>query len=246
VTVCLLAVFAAGFFYLAHAVGTATYLISLDNRVLTDTASIRSGPLTRFFWGAAVLGDTPSMAALVVLGSFLLAIWGRLGYAMLVVSSVTVAWGLESAVKVMIHRPRPPVATALVQMPSSLSFPSGHALMSLVLFGVLGFVFVKSLRVSVLRALLLLLAAAAVLAIGLSRIYLGVHWMTDVLGSWSLGAAWLILLLGLLLGWTRLGRQIHEPRPWWTETRRIWLTVIIAAVGLAVLILVAHFDPLLA
>ena len=83
------------------------------------------------------------------------------------------------------------MATTLIQVPSSFSFPSGHALISLVFFGMLAFLAVLSVRHRLLKGAMVAASAVAVATVGFSRIYLGVHWMTDVLASWALGAAWL-------------------------------------------------------
>jgi undecaprenyl-diphosphatase len=101
------------------------------------------------------------------------------------------------ALKATFERPRPsfddPVATA-----SWFSFPSGHAMSSIALYGALAYVFadrfgsVRS-RFAGLGGLALLLAA-----IGFSRLYLGVHYLTDVLAGYSAGLAWLLLAIGLL------------------------------------------------
>ncbi|HEV3074420.1 MAG TPA: phosphatase PAP2 family protein, partial [Thermoanaerobaculia bacterium] len=71
------------------------------------------------------------------------------------------------------------------------SFPSGHAMGSLIVLGSIGYVALRlPLRWKVKSAVLAALATAVVL-IGLSRVYLGVHWLSDIAGGWSAGAVWL-------------------------------------------------------
>lgn len=96
---------------------------------------------------------------------------------------------VDSAVKILVDRPRPevdhPVATALGK-----SFPSGHAMSSTIVYGAVLLVFMAALPRR-RRSLALAATAALVLSIGISRLLLGVHFLSDVLGGWVLGLAWL-------------------------------------------------------
>jgi undecaprenyl-diphosphatase len=106
----------------------------------------------------------------------------------LVVTSI-VGGLVDTAVKVLVNRPRPvvdhPVATALGK-----SFPSGHAMSSAVTYGALALVFLPVLPRR-LRPAALGVVVAIVLAIGTSRLFLGVHFVSDVVGGFVLGLAWL-------------------------------------------------------
>ena len=82
-----------------------------------------------------------------------------------------------------------PLATA-----SSFSFPSGHALVSLAVYGSIALVVARHTRSRRLAAAVLAVAAIWILAIGFSRLYLGVHFLSDVLAGYAAGAAWLALL----------------------------------------------------
>jgi membrane-associated phospholipid phosphatase len=244
VAVLLTLAFFWGFIFLARGVVDTSSLISVDGWVWLHMATMRSPAATRLFWGATVLGDTPSMAALVLLAGVLLLAWGRSTYAALVAGSVTLAWGFESLAKAVVHRARPPLG-ALVRLPGNFSFPSGHAVISLVLCGTLAFLVLRSVRSKILRAVLVAVAVVVVLLVGFSRIYLGVHWTTDVIGSWLLGAAWLSASLGTYLVYARTGRRLRESPPWGGPRTRIILSVILAVAALVVVIVDGHFDPLL-
>jgi undecaprenyl-diphosphatase len=97
---------------------------------------------------------------------------------------------VDSAVKVMVNRPRPvldePIATAIGK-----SFPSGHAMSSMVTYGALLLIFLPALR-GRWRVVGIAGTATLVFAIGLSRILLGVHYVSDVIAGWTLGLAWLL------------------------------------------------------
>jgi membrane-associated phospholipid phosphatase len=115
------------------------------------------------------------------------------------------------ALKAAFERPRPafsdPIATA-----SGFSFPSGHAMVSLTVYGALAFVIVATTKSRRARVLVLATAAALVLAIGFSRLYLGVHYVSDVLAAYGAGIAWLMLCGLGLLGALRLSRSAHSFR----------------------------------
>jgi undecaprenyl-diphosphatase len=117
-------------------------------------------------------------------------LWRRRLRLILFLVVTSIAGGLiDSAVKILVNRPRPivdhPVATALGK-----SFPSGHAMSSTVTYGALALVFLPVLPRR-WRPLALAVVVAIVLAIGTSRLFLGVHFVSDVIGGFVLGLAWL-------------------------------------------------------
>jgi undecaprenyl-diphosphatase len=80
----------------------------------------------------------------------------------------------------------------------SLSFPSGHAMMATLGLGMLVYVLIVTRAIrGPLRAVVIALASICVLLIGLSRIYIGVHYPSDVLGGYTAGAAWLGICVGI-------------------------------------------------
>lgn len=116
---------------------------------------------------------------------------------------------LSTLVKLAVARKRPllphPVAHA-----ASASFPSGHALGSIVGVGALLLTFLPAVRRPA-RPALVALGAAVVLAIGFSRLGLGVHYLTDVLGGYLLGAGWLAVTTAAFTAWRRDLRQTPQP-----------------------------------
>lgn len=142
------------------------------------------------------LGAPTLMMALAVGGALVLASLGEwivLGgwIAAFVGSSVIDNW-----LKLTIHRPRPVYAAALLDHPT-WSFPSGHAMGALVGYGMLAYVLMLAaassppLRRRRMRLAIAAVAISLITAIGLSRLYLGVHYFSDVVGGYAAGLIWL-------------------------------------------------------
>jgi undecaprenyl-diphosphatase len=97
-----------------------------------------------------------------------------------------------NALKLVVNRPRLDLVSHLSHV-STLSFPSSHAMMSAVTYLTLAVLAGHFLSGRMVRVYLLALAALVTLAVGISRIYLGVHWPSDVLAGWCAGFAWTAL-----------------------------------------------------
>jgi undecaprenyl-diphosphatase len=122
---------------------------------------------------------------------------------LLVVQAATVGASLLiSGFKRLYGRVRPPAAERLMTE-SNPALPSGHALGSIVVLGVLAAVVVLVTHRAVLRIGALAAGALGVVVIGVSRLYLGVHWLTDVVTGWLLGGAWLAVGVTTLYVLTR-------------------------------------------
>ncbi len=103
------------------------------------------------------------------------------------------AWAGSLLIKGLVGRPRPPAADRLTVV-HSWSYPSEHAAQALATWGMLALMLMAGRSA---RARVLLAAGAALIAfvVGLTRLYLGAHWMTDVLGGWALAGVWDCLLI---------------------------------------------------
>jgi undecaprenyl-diphosphatase len=126
---------------------------------------------------------------LAVLGY--LVIGGKRAAALLVLVSVAGGVALSSALKIGFDRPRPDLVAHLVDV-HTLSFPSGHAMVSAVAYLTLGALLAQTQVRKGLKAYVITVAVVLTLLIGVSRVYLGVHWPTDVVAGWCAGAAWAI------------------------------------------------------
>jgi undecaprenyl-diphosphatase len=114
---------------------------------------------------------------------------GRGRDAALLAGSVIGASLLNAVIKHLVHRPRPFVVPHLAEV-SNASFPSGHATLSAVAYFTMAALLVRTRHDLGTRLYILLLAIVLVVMVGVSRIYLGVHWPSDVLGGWCFGSAW--------------------------------------------------------
>jgi membrane-associated phospholipid phosphatase len=114
-------------------------------------------------------------------------------------------------VKDLIQRPRP--ASNLVNVIETLnsySFPSGHVMFYLGFFGFIGFLAFSLLKPSLNRSFILVLFGSLILLIGISRIYLGQHWASDVLGAYLLGSLTLVAIIQVYL-WGKSRFFLHQP-----------------------------------
>ncbi len=138
------------------------------------------------------LGSTVVLVLIVLATLFYLLLIGRSRSAAFVLVSVGGGQILSSLLKTGIDRPRPELVSHLVEV-STLSFPSGHAMLSAVTYLTLGAILAPILPGLVTRIYVLGLAVLLTLMVGVSRIYLGVHWPSDVLAGWCAGFAWAML-----------------------------------------------------
>ena len=158
------------------------------------------------------IGSPTMMTVLAFAGALLLATLGE----WIVLGGWAVAFAGASLIdhwlKLTMHRPRPVYAAALLSNPT-WSFPSGHAMGSLVGYGMLAYVLM--LWMSGKRATqrwIAVVAAALVCAIGISRLYLGVHYFSDVVGGYAGGLLWLCVCVSAVeLGrrWERRALRLH-------------------------------------
>lgn len=171
----------------------------LDGAALAESIEDREGGLTAVAVVVTNLGSTVAMAVLaVVVGAWC---WwrGRHGDAVLAVGAMAGASLVFRVLKAVLERSRPPLADHVVPVLNE-SLPSGHATMSIVVLGMI-VVLAWSDRTVVERTALVAAAGLWVAAVGATRVYLGVHWLSDVLAGWAVGAAWLALCVAVWMRW---------------------------------------------
>jgi undecaprenyl-diphosphatase len=138
---------------------------------------------------------------------------GKRRTALLVVAAVGGGMLVSTLTKLGFDRPRPDLVPHATHVYTA-SFPSGHAMMAAVTYLTLGALLARVQPRLRLKLYLIGLAATLTVLVGLSRVYLGVHWPTDVLAGWTLGAAWALACWAIALWLQARGRiETAEPEP---------------------------------
>ena len=182
---------AVAFALLAVAVARRSGPLGPDQRALQDVVNWRSGALTALGKTITTFGTDLVVYPLLVVGA--LVCWRRTGRprpGVLAIAVFVTGQLVRLVINRTIARPRPPAGLHLVSA-SGYAFPSGHTTNATMAYALLAIV----LTMSFPRGRWVFISGAVILAIavGLSRIYLSVHWATDVAGGWLLGSCWLAL-----------------------------------------------------
>lgn len=147
-----------------------------------------------------------TLFSLTVIGYLLLS--GKQRAALVIVLSVSTGLVLSLLLKDLFDRPRPDLVPH-GSIAYTASFPSGHSMMAAVVYLTMAALLARVQRRKRIKAYVLLVALVATLLVGLSRIYLGVHWPTDVLAGWAAGAAW-ALCCWLVARWLQQRGKMEE------------------------------------
>jgi undecaprenyl-diphosphatase len=200
----------AGFAELLDGVLEGDGLATVDKPITRFLVAHRTVAWTRLFTALTDLGGVavlaPLTGALAVLIAARSRSWRPIWVTAVALGGVQL---LVFSLKQIVGRPRPSAALAVTPA-TGFSFPSGHSTSSFVAFTVLAWLAMAVLTRTATRAVMWVLAGMLVVGVGASRIYLGVHYLTDVLGAWILAAAWLSALLTSLTLATGLR---HRTRP---------------------------------
>jgi len=144
------------------------------------------------------LGGMAVLVLMVLAAAGYLLLVGKLRTALLVVVSSTGGILLSSMLKFGFDRPRPDLVSH-GSVVYTASFPSGHSMMAATVYLTLGALLASVEPDNRVRIYLLTLAVVLTVLVGISRVYLGVHWPTDVLAGWTAGATWALSLASLSL-----------------------------------------------
>ena len=134
------------------------------------------------------LGGFTVLTLVSLVATLLLALHRRRREALIFAATVIGAQAISAIAKIVIDRPRP-ILVPHHDLVYATSFPSGHALMTPVVYLTLATIIASGETRPHLKAILPICAALVIVAVGISRVYLGVHWPTDVLAGWLLGLA---------------------------------------------------------
>ena len=179
-----------------ESVTEADGVAGLDDPVLAAAKSARSPALDMATTAYTNIGGTVGMPIIAV-GIMIFLATKRRSWTPVI---LMLAAGLGSLVITILGKPlfgraRPDLVDAIPPYEHSASFPSGHSLNSIVIAGIVAYLIILRLKTAKARVITVLLAAAFAFTMGLSRVYLGHHWLTDVLAAWAIGIAWLTLVI---------------------------------------------------
>lgn len=165
-------------------------------------------------WFEEVMRDFTALGGMAVLCAISLMVVGYLilthkrHAAWLVVLSVTSGILISNLLKWGFARPRPDLVAHATEVYTQ-SFPSGHAMLSAIVYLTLGAILARTQKEPRVKMYLLAVAGTLTLLVGVSRVYLGVHWPTDVIGGWAVGAGW-ALLCWLIMLWLQAKGKIES------------------------------------
>lgn len=164
----------------------------LDRPALTLAEGLRTPVLDRIVTAFTDLGGPVVMPLLATAVAVGLAVrWRRWSPIVLMAVTAIGSVTLTVAGKAAVGKTRPPLADAVPPYELSASFPSGHTLNAVALAGMLAYLLLREQSTVTGRAATVALVVLFASAMGLSRVYLGHHWLTDVIVAWALGLAWL-------------------------------------------------------
>lgn len=179
---------------------------AVDASITSWVVAHRTSGVTTLARVFSTIGSQIVLAPLAAVVTIGLLVRRRFVQAVLLVAAWGGALGLYNITKVVAERPRPPAEIWLTKVGRTWAFPSGHATQSLATLGAV--VLIAAVWLPEVRRPLRLIALVLVAGIGWSRVYLGVHWTTDVAGGWLIAAGW----LGVLAWLTARATTRDQPR----------------------------------
>ena len=185
---------AAGFVFFA----VISYFVITRDTLTFDTVvcefiyGLRSESLTIFFTVITYLGNWQTVTLICCL--LLLLPQMRIPFGIPLSVSAILATSIQKALKMSFHRARPELAIHLINQ-GGYSFPSGHSFTNFIFYGMVIFLCRQKIKNGTIANLITVLLSCLIFLIGFSRIYLGVHFPTDVLGGWALGLCVLLVFI---------------------------------------------------
>ena len=166
-------------------------LASLDIPALDYAQSLRNPGLDAFVTGFTNIGGGIGMPILATLLTAWLTFLSRSWRPLLLVGgAAAVSTAATTLGKRLVGRTRPDHSEAVPPYEDSPSFPSGHTLNTTVVIGVLVYIICLQFQVLSVRITAITAGTVFIMSMGLSRVFLGHHWLTDVIAGWTLGLAW--------------------------------------------------------
>jgi membrane-associated phospholipid phosphatase len=205
-----LVLFAIGFGVLTFLVKT-TPSFGIDLQITQAIQTINFPSFTELMILVSWPGFSPQTVFITGMIIALVFAFGLHWEAVMALVAALFSTGINLLVKDLIQRPRPTAGPVnVIDILNSYSFPSGHVMFYIGFFGFIGFLAYSLLKPSITRGLLLAIFGGLIVLIGASRIYLGQHWASDVLGAYLLGSLTLVAIIQCYL-WGKTRFFVHQP-----------------------------------
>lgn len=166
---------------------------TIDNAIYETIIKIMNSNITAIMIFISFLGSAITLITLALASIFLVK---DKKYSKIIMLNLALSFILNRILKLIIARPRPPRLRLVIE--NGYSFPSGHSMVSFAFYGFLIYLINKNLKNKKIKYPLIILLSLLILLIGISRIYLGVHYVTDVLGGYIIGLIYLIVFIKIL------------------------------------------------
>ncbi len=190
-------------------------VLPFDHDLLLWMYRHRTPPLNELGEWLAHLGSPWVIVGIGLAGALAGAVWRKVrGAAWTLPIAILGSGVIIQTVKLIVQRPRPaavPEGFQPLLHETGYSFPSGHSLIAMTVYGLLGYFALHLVSHRWARLVIRVLTVLLVFAIGASRVYVGVHYPTDVLAGWTAGVPWLVTCLGLHELLTRRWPHSGEP-----------------------------------
>jgi len=203
---------------------TSAPIVTADTSIANLLAVFRSAELTKVFLGITLLGE---WQIILVFGTAVIGIlwlWRQRLYIMPFLLTVIGSVTFTQLGKIAFHRPRPKVS---LYIEHSFSFPSGHATVAVAFYGFLTYMLLYRTKQWKRKVNIFFAGVLIILLIGFSRLYLGVHYVSDVWGGYLIGTLWLIIGISIS-GWLQSRREkpVVSARP---EKARVFSIALVLA-----------------
>jgi len=169
-------------------------LVQFDLRVINLFSMLRHPKLTQQLLFITYLAKGEVIAIGVLVASFIFVLFKKWRFFYTLLISVGGGELFVWIIKNILDRPRPPLTNALVAE-TSYSFPSGHTFVAIAFYGLLAYFVIQSEKNKFLKIISFIFAFLLIVLVGVSRIYLGAHWPSDVFASFAAGSAWLSIII---------------------------------------------------
>lgn len=172
-------------------------LTMVDRPVNQLVTSLRNPLLNKLMFLITLTGNWQMIIWGSILATILLIMAKKRRYLMAMLLSNASAFMLVEIAKYIVGRTRPPVENALISEPG-FAFPSAHSYFAVVFYGLMTYFWVRHFHQRWAKISMFILGSGFILLLALSRIYLGVHWTTDVIAGLSLSVAWLATIVSYI------------------------------------------------